>query len=129
AAGIDQQADRDAAPPRSARLVQPVAQEAARAQVGATLYAGVDVDVLAVGLPTQAHALGPQCLELAADAVQVRAVAGEGGVDPGCVAGQRRHHAHRGAVFDVGPIRMVPLGIAVARVALAVALELEYCAA
>src|SRR5690606_2942491 len=98
AAGIDQQRHRDAAPARPTRLVQPVAQEAARAQVGAALHAAVDVDVLAVALPAQAHALGPQRLELAADAVQVRAVAGERGVDPCGVAVHRRDDAHRGAV-------------------------------
>src|SRR5690606_11579332 len=45
AAGVDQQRYRDAAAPGTPRLVQAFAQEAAAAQVGAALDAGVDVDV------------------------------------------------------------------------------------
>src|SRR5690606_6284885 len=79
---------------------------------------------VAVALPAQAHALGPQRLELATDAVKVRAMAGQGRIDPGEAAWHRRDHANGAAVLDVRLIGVVPFGIAdagLAFVAVAVA--------
>src|SRR5690606_20522701 len=126
AAGIHEQRDGDAATARAPGLIQAVAQEAAGAQVGTALHAGVDVDVLTLRLPAQAHALGTQGFELAADAVQVGAVAGQGGVDPALVAGRRRSHPHGRPVLDVRRVRVAPLGVVEAGVARGLVLELDH---
>src|SRR5690606_40526720 len=103
---------RKAAPARAARLVQVFAKEATGPQVGAAFNAGIDVDVLSVALAAQADALRAKGFELAADAVEMRAVAGERGIDPARIAGHGRHHADGGAVFDVRRARVIPFGIA-----------------
>ena len=62
-------------------------QEPAREQVGASFDAGIQIDVLTIGLSAQPHALGPQCVELTTDALQLTAVAGKRRVHPRLRAG------------------------------------------